>query len=79
MSALKAVYGTSYEYGPICSTIYQTNGDSVDWAQDVLKAENVFTAELRDTGTYGFVLPPAQILPTSVETFAGLKYLLANL
>lgn len=31
-----------------------------------------YTIELRDTGSYGFVLPPAQIKPTSEETILGI-------
>lgn len=38
-----------------------------------------FTPELRDTGRYGFVLPANQIRPTAVETWAGFRYLLANI
>ena len=33
---------------------------------------NSFTLELRDTGTFGFLLPEAQIVPTAEETWAGL-------
>jgi len=33
-----------------------------------------YTIELRDTGQYGFVLPPAQIIPTGEEIFASMKY-----
>ena len=32
-----------------------------------------YTLELRDTGAYGFVLPPEQIVPTATETWNGLK------
>jgi len=32
-----------------------------------------YTIELRDTGQYGFVLPPAQIIPTGQENYAGFK------
>jgi len=78
-SAIKAVYGTTYGYGPICSTIYKATGSSVDYIQDVTKAKYTFTIELRDTGTYGFVLPTSQILPTVVETYAGFRYLLLNM
>jgi hypothetical protein len=31
-----------------------------------------FTLELRDTGTYGFLLPAVEIVPTAEETWAGL-------
>ena len=46
---------------------------------DISGAKYTFTSELRDTGTYGFVLPASQILPTGIEAFAGFKYLLQNL
>ncbi|KAK2024406.1 zinc carboxypeptidase [Colletotrichum zoysiae] len=79
VAAIKAVHGTSYQYGPICSTIYKATGSSVDYVQDVVKADYVFTQELRDTGNYGFVLPASQIVPTSEETYAGVRHLLLNM
>ncbi|KAH9221742.1 hypothetical protein DL95DRAFT_511617 [Leptodontidium sp. 2 PMI_412] len=78
-SAIRAVYGTTYTSGPICSTIYQATGSAVDYVNDVTKAKYTFTIELRDTGTNGFVLPASQILPTGVETYAGFRYLLLNM
>lgn len=78
-SAIRSVYGTSYRYGPICNTIYKATGNAVDYAYDVTKAKYSFTIELRDTGTNGFILPPAQILPTGVETYAGFRHLLLNM
>lgn len=74
--SIKAVYGTEYKTGPLCNTIYHVSGGSVDYAYDVIKANYSYTFELRDTGLYGFLLPADHILPTSVETFAGVKYLL---
>ncbi|KAK2616658.1 hypothetical protein QQS21_000481 [Conoideocrella luteorostrata] len=79
VNAIRNVHGTSFKYGPICSTIYQTAGSSVDWVNDVLKGDNVFTVELRDTGRYGFVLPPDQIVPSGEESFAGAMYLFQNM
>ncbi len=79
MAAIKAVYGTIFKAGPICPTIYQVSGGSVDYAADVTKAQYSFTAELRDTGRFGFVLPANQILPSGVEAWAGLRWLLGNL
>ncbi|EON69315.1 hypothetical protein W97_08575 [Coniosporium apollinis CBS 100218] len=78
-TAAQALYGTPFKTGPICNTIYPVNGDSVDYANDVSRAEYTFTAELRDTGTYGFVLPPNQIVPSVREAWAGTAYLLTNL
>lgn len=77
--ALRAVHGTAFRYGPICDTIYQATGSSVDYVFDVVKADYSFTLELRDTGRYGFVLPAEQILPTGQESFAAVKYLLKNM
>lgn len=79
VAAIKSVYGTVFRTGAICPTIYQVSGGSVDYVTDVSKAQYTFTSELRDTGNYGFVLPANQILPSAIEAFAGLKYLLLNL
>lgn len=78
-SAIRAVNGVSFQTGPICNTIYQVSGGSVDYAQDISKAQWSFTFELRDTGRNGFVLPANQIRPSGDETWQGLKYLLANI
>jgi hypothetical protein len=32
-----------------------------------------YSAELRDTGKYGFLLPPDQIVPSGEEVFEGIK------
>ncbi len=77
--ALKDVYGTTFTTGPGCTTIYATTGDVSDYAYAEAKAEFSFSAELRDTGRFGFVLPPNQILPSGIETFAGLRALLSLL
>lgn len=69
----------SFKYGPICSTIYQATGSSVDYVNDVVGADYTFTSELRDTGNYGFVLPASQILPSGEEAYAGVRYLLLNM
>ncbi|KAK3504451.1 hypothetical protein B0T13DRAFT_3751 [Neurospora crassa] len=79
VAAIKSVYGTTFNYGPICTTVYKATGNSVDYAFDVSGAEYAFTLELRDTGANGFILPASQILPSGVEAWAGVKYLLANM
>ncbi|KAL1837079.1 hypothetical protein VTJ49DRAFT_4307 [Mycothermus thermophilus] len=78
-NAIRAVHGTSFKTGPICSTIYKATGNSVDYANDVVGADYTFTTELRDTGRYGFVLPANQIKPSGEEAWAGVRYLLQNM
>ncbi|KAK0645397.1 hypothetical protein B0T16DRAFT_457435 [Cercophora newfieldiana] len=74
-------YGTRHTVGGACSTLYATTGDSTDYLTDVSKAEFAWTIELRPgSGTSnGFVLPAAQILPSGVEQWEGMKYLLATM
>uniref|UniRef100_A0A672U3I9 Carboxypeptidase B2 n=1 Tax=Strigops habroptila TaxID=2489341 RepID=A0A672U3I9_STRHB len=47
-------------------------GGSDDWAYD-LGIKYSFTIELRDTGTYGFLLPPQEIKPTCLEALSAVK------
>ena len=48
-------------------------GGSDDYAKGGAGIKYSYTVELRDTGTYGFLLPTTLIKPTVEETFAGLK------
>jgi murein tripeptide amidase MpaA len=79
VAAIRSVHGTSFQAGPICSTIYKATGTSVDYSHDVVGSQYTFTAELRDTGNYGFVLPANQILPSGEEAYAAVRYLLQNM
>ncbi|MBU0618508.1 MAG: M14 family metallocarboxypeptidase, partial [Planctomycetes bacterium] len=73
-SLIQSVHGMYYERGPICETIYQVSGGSVDWTYVDANAF-AFTIELRDTGYYGFLLPPEQILPTCEENLPAILHL----
>lgn len=79
VDAVQAAGGQQYRGGPICPTIYQVSGGSVDYMEAVANATFAFTAELRDTGRYGFLLPANQIRPTAIESYAGIQYLLENM
>lgn len=46
-------------------------GASDDWFYGGANARFSYTIELRDMGSYGFVLPDTLILPTAEENFAG--------
>ncbi|OXA64033.1 carboxypeptidase B [Folsomia candida] len=69
--ALEAVYGTKYRVGTPPQILYAAAGGSYDWAKGVANIKFSFTFELRDTGDYGFLLPPKQIIPSGKETLAG--------
>jgi Zinc carboxypeptidase len=58
--------GMQFKYGPLCATIYQASGSSVDSMYD-LGVKYSFTAELRDDGYFGFVLPAKYIVTSGQE------------
>ncbi len=68
--ALFAVHGTRYEVGCIPCLLYISSGSSMDWALGEAGIPYSMGMELRDTGSYGFLLPPSQIIPTAQETWA---------
>ena len=67
---MRAEHGKIYGVGCIPCLIYIASGTSVDWAKGELKIPYVYTIEVRDTGRYGFLLPPDQIIPTGEEIMA---------
>ncbi|KAF6820090.1 Metallocarboxypeptidase A-like protein-like protein 1 [Colletotrichum plurivorum] len=80
-AAVAQNYGTRFTYGPSCSTLYATTGSAPDYLTGAARAEVAWTVELRPSGAAGggFVLPAAQILPSAIEQWNGMKYLLANI
>uniref|UniRef100_A0A182JCX5 Zinc carboxypeptidase A 1 n=1 Tax=Anopheles atroparvus TaxID=41427 RepID=A0A182JCX5_ANOAO len=52
------------------------SGSSLDWVKGTLKTPLTFAYELRDTGEYGFLLPPEQIIPTAEETLDSIIVIL---
>jgi len=68
--ALTAVHGEFYETGCIPCMLYVASGSSADWALGDAEIQFSISMELRDTGYYGFILPPDQIIPTSEEVWA---------
>ncbi|XP_058842479.1 carboxypeptidase A2-like [Acipenser ruthenus] len=74
-SALKSLYGTSYQVGNICDIIYPASGGSIDWSYNY-GIKYSFAFELRDTGRYAFILPANQIIPTAKETWLALMHIM---
>jgi len=53
--------------------LYITTGTASDWFYQE-GVWGAYTIELRDTGRYGFQLPPAEIIPTGQEIFHSMLY-----
>ncbi|XP_032787989.1 carboxypeptidase B [Daphnia magna] len=73
VNALTATYGTQYTYGSFANALYLGSGVTTDYYYEGEGILHSYTIELRDLGTYGFVLPPDQIVPTAIETWNGIK------
>ncbi|XP_014483176.1 PREDICTED: carboxypeptidase B-like [Dinoponera quadriceps] len=73
INAIAKVHGTHYQLGPMADLMYPTSGASDDWAKGVAGIKYAYTVELRDRGTYGFLLPASQIVPTAREIWAGIR------
>ncbi|XP_055299554.1 carboxypeptidase B-like [Sitodiplosis mosellana] len=66
---IKALDNQKYTVGSSAILLYPAAGGSDDWAKS-LGVKYSYTAELRDKGHYGFVLPPEFIEPTAKEARA---------
>ncbi|XP_066250092.1 zinc carboxypeptidase-like [Euwallacea similis] len=72
MNKLESVHGTQYVIGNVAETIYIATGSSMDWVKGEFNTSIAYTYELRDKGTYGFILPAEQIIPNSEETLKSI-------
>lgn len=68
--AVQAAHGQIYQAGPIYTTIYPASGGSVDWTYGSAGVTSL-TIEVRDTGSYGFVMPASEIVPNAQENMAA--------
>ncbi|KAG8985648.1 putative metallocarboxypeptidase ecm14, partial [Tulasnella sp. 427] len=50
-------------------------GNIIDWVYGEGKVSVAYSVMLRDTGTYGFLLPPGMIRPVGEETADMMAYL----
>ena len=70
---------TTFTFGPSGATLYNTNGAAPDHVYAIGKADFAYTIELRDTGDFGFVLPPEQIQNSVKEQWAGQQVMISYL
>lgn len=71
-------FGANYTRGQASTALYLASGVSKDWYYDLWRTA-AYTIELRDTGQFGFELPPSQITPTQNEAWAGVLALFNRL
>ena len=79
VAAIKATHGREFRIPPPPSKFSILSGVSDDWAKAVAGIKYVYTFELRDKGSSGFLLPPDEIEPSGVETAAGVAAMLRAL
>jgi len=70
--AIKTVHNKVY-VSQRAADLYLASGGASDWYYST-GIWGSYTIELRDTGKYGFLLPPQEIIPTGQEIFHSMKY-----
>ncbi|KAG9082605.1 putative metallocarboxypeptidase ecm14, partial [Ceratobasidium sp. 370] len=73
--ALRETHNVPYTSGASCELLYPAPGNIIDWMYGDAKVKYSYSLMLRDTGTYGFMLPPRWIQPVGEETAAAVQSL----
>jgi len=73
--AAQKAHGTWFTTGQLCSQLYRAGGNIVDYMYAKAGIKYSYAIHLRDTGTFGFALPPQWIRPVGEETAEMVRYL----
>ena len=65
-----SLFNCSFEVGCIPCLLYVASGGSLDYVLGMFGIPYSYAMELRDTGEYGFLLPPDQIIDSGKEFWA---------
>ncbi|TAQ87708.1 hypothetical protein B7494_g3952 [Chlorociboria aeruginascens] len=73
-SACEGAVASRSATGASSARIETAGGSAIDWFYHELKVRYSYKIKLRDTGSYGFLLPAENIVPTGEEAFNAVKY-----
>ncbi|KAI8581435.1 hypothetical protein K450DRAFT_233083 [Umbelopsis ramanniana AG] len=75
VKSLKRVHDKQFEIAPVCRSVSETSGDAIEWSYTKQHVKYSYEIQLRDTGSYGFLLPPSEILPSGEEMLSAIQNL----
>ncbi|KAH8908972.1 hypothetical protein BR93DRAFT_926094 [Coniochaeta sp. PMI_546] len=73
-SACEGAVAGDYSASDSMPRVEAGGGSFMDWFYHEMGAHFSYQVKLRDTGSYGFLLPPENIVPTGEEMYAAMRY-----
>lgn len=73
-SACEGAVSSRVKGAGVASRMETGGGSAIDWFYHEMHVRYSFQIKLRDTGSYGFLLPSDNIVPTGEEAYNAIKY-----